>query len=205
VLSNTLLQAVTPAGTAGTVILEVTTPAGTAQALYTYVPPAVPTIGSVTPASGAEAGGTVVTIVGTAFTGATDVTFGGTSALPNVTVLSDTLIQAVAPAGTGTVILEVVTPNGNAQALYTYVPPDVPSIGFVSPTSGPAAGGTVVTVTGTGFTGTSGVTFGGTAGTDVTVLSDTRLQVVTPAHAAGTVPMVVTTPGGTAAALYTYY
>jgi hypothetical protein len=147
----------------------------------------------------------VVTVIGTGFTGATDVTFGGTSALPNVTVLSNIMIQAETPAGTGTVILEVVTPNGNAQALFTYVPPGVPTIGWVVPDTGPAAGGTVVTITGTGLTDTSSVTFGGTPGTNISVLSDTRVQVVTPAVAAGTVPLVVTTPGGTAAALFTYY
>jgi len=189
------------------VILQVTAAGGTAEALFTYVPPAVPTIGSVTPDSGPEAGGTVVTIVGTGFTGLTaaDVTFGGTAAA-SLAVLSDTLMQAETPAGTGTVILQVTTATGTAEALFTYVGPGVVTIGFVSPSSGPAAGGTVVTITGTGFNGTSSVMFGANPGTDIAVLSDTRLQVVTPAGTAGTtVSMVVTAPGGTAAALFSYY
>jgi hypothetical protein len=43
-----------------------------------------------------------------------------------------------------------------------------------------------------------GVTFGGAAGTAVTVTSDTELSVTTPAHAAGVVDVVVTTDNGTA-------
>src|SRR3546814_17543249 len=65
---------------------------------FQYVPVTVkivaapPSIGSVTPASGAVAGGTSVTIGGTGFTGATAVTFGGTYAT-SFSVYSDTSIQ----------------------------------------------------------------------------------------------------------------
>jgi len=41
------------------------------------------------------------------------------------------------------------------------------------------------------------VTFGGTAATGVTVVNATTITAVTPAHAAGVVDVVVTTPGGT--------
>lgn len=77
-----------------------------------------------------------------------------------------------------------------------------PTVASISPTSGPVAGGTTVTVTGTGFAGTtgaSGVRFGGTNAASYTVNSDTQITAVAPAHAAGTVDVTVTAPGGTSA------
>ena len=73
-----------------------------------------------------------------------------------------------------------------------------PTVTGVTPSSGLLAGGTSVTLTGTGFTGATGVTFGGTAGTSVVVVSATSITVTSPAHAAGAVAVVVSTPGGTA-------
>lgn len=66
----------------------------------------------------------------------------------------------------------------------------------LAPTSGVETGGTTVTITGSGFTGTNGVTFGGTAATSYTVDSDTQITAVAPAHAIGTVDVVVTTVAG---------
>lgn len=83
-----------------------------------------------------------------------------------------------------------------------------PTVASISPSTGPAAGGTTVTVSGAGFTGETGVTIGGTAATGVTVLNDTTLTAVTPPGTAGpAVDVVVTTPGGSNAAgnaLFTY-
>ena len=56
-----------------------------------------------------------------------------------------------------------------------------PAVTSMSPTAGPAAGGTFVTITGTGFIGETGVDFGTTAATDVTVVTDTTLTAVSPA------------------------
>lgn len=67
----------------------------------------------------------------------------------------------------------------------------VPTIASVSPNYGSKSGGTVVTITGTGFTGVTSVTFGGTAGSDLSVVSDTVLTVVTPPHAIGVVSVTV--------------
>lgn len=75
---------------------------------------------------------------------------------------------------------------------------DPPTITSLSPTTGPAAGGTTVTATGTNFIGTSGITVGGNAATNVQVLSDTQVRFRTPPHAAGAVNTLVTTADGTA-------
>ena len=68
----------------------------------------------------------------------------------------------------------------------------------VSPPSGLAAGGLAVSVHGSGLTGSTGVTFGGTAGTAFSVVSDAQINVTTPAHAAGAVNVVVANPRGNA-------
>jgi hypothetical protein len=76
----------------------------------------------------------------------------------------------------------------------------------ITPATGLAAGNTVVTVTGTGLDGMKSVDFGGTPGTQLNVLSPTKLTVKTPAHAAGAVNVVFHDASGdvTKNAFYTY-
>jgi hypothetical protein len=76
--------------------------------------------------------------------------------------------------------------------------PTTPTVSAVSPSSGPAAGGTVVTVTGAGFASGATVDFGASAATGVTVTSATSLTATSPAGT-GTVDVTVTTAGGTSA------
>jgi len=68
----------------------------------------------------------------------------------------------------------------------------------VSPNNGSASGGLGVTLSGTGLSVATGVTFDGIAATSVNVVNSTTVTAVTPAHAAGAVNVVVTTPSGTA-------
>ncbi|WP_373283944.1 IPT/TIG domain-containing protein, partial [Nocardia exalbida] len=107
--SATQITAVSPAGT-GTVLVTATTAGGTSNGVtYTYVP--VPTLATVVPSSGPEAGGTTVVLTGTDLTGATAVSFGATPAA-SFTVDSATQITAVTPAGTATVQVTVTTVGG---------------------------------------------------------------------------------------------
>ena len=85
----------------------------------------VPTVTGLSPDQGTTAGGTSVTITGTAFTGAKAVDFGSTKAT-SFTVNSPTKITAVAPAGSaGAVDVTVTTPGGTSAKspadVYTYV------------------------------------------------------------------------------------
>ena len=66
------------------------------------------------------------------------------------------------------------------------------AIGSVAPSSGPTTGGTTVIIAGSGFTPSASVAFGGVASPSVTYVSSTELQAITPAHASGTVSVVVT-------------
>jgi acid phosphatase len=81
-----------------------------------------------------------------------------------------------------------ILPRSGAQ------PP--PSLESVSPDNGSAAGGTPVTITGSGFASGASAKFGGVSATAVTVVSPTTLTAITPAHAAGTVGVTVTNVDG---------
>src|SRR5438874_11668785 len=69
----------------------------------------------------------------------------------------------------------------------------------VAPGFGAPAGGTAVTINGSGFTGATGVKFGTTAATSFNVANDTTITAMSPAHVVGAVDIGVTTPTGTSA------
>jgi hypothetical protein len=184
------------------VYVRVTTGAGTSAdvpaAQYTYT--GGPVVTGLTPSSGPVGGGTTVVITGSGFTGATQVRFGNVQA--SFSVNSNTQITAVAPAqGAGTVFVRVTTGAGTSgdvsAAQYTYT--GGPAISGVAPGSGPATGGTTVVITGSGFSGATAVTFDGVNAASFTVNSNTQITAISPAHAAGSVFIRVTTPGGTSA------
>jgi WD40 repeat protein len=165
-----------------------------------------PTVASLSPTSGSSAGGTVVTLTGTNFVFGATVAFGGTAAT-SITVLNSTSIRATTAAHAAGVVDVVVTNPGGASGTktggYTYL--GGPTVTAISPASGSTVGGTLVTLTGTGFVAGATVSFGGAAGTSVTVVSATSITVKTPAHAAGSVNVTVTTSSGTSAPIqFTY-
>ena len=211
-VSATQLKAVAPAHAAGIVDVTVTTPGGTSAIVaadhYTY--DAKPTVSSLNPTAGPIAGGNTVTINGTGFVSGAGVKFGATASA-TVTFVSATQLKAVAPAhAAGIVDVTVTTPGGTSAIVaadhYTY--DAKPTVSSLNPTAGPIAGGNSVTINGTGFVSGAGVKFGATASATVTFVSATQLKAVAPAHAAGTVDVTVTTPGGTSAIVaadhYTY-
>ncbi|QGF23126.1 IPT/TIG domain-containing protein [Raineyella fluvialis] len=207
VISDTSLSVLSPAASAGTVDVRVTTPGGTSQKSkadsFTFVPAPVPTVGSLSPSTGSTSGGVLVTITGTGLTGATAVMF-GTVAATNVVVVSDTQLTATSPAmkTAGGIDITVTTPGGTTATTPTdrFTFADVPTLTQVSPAAGPTAGGTTVTITGTGLTGATAVMFGTVAATNVVVVSDTQLTATSPAmKTAGGIDITVTTPGGTTA------
>jgi alpha-tubulin suppressor-like RCC1 family protein len=157
------------------------------------VPP--PIVTKVSPAKGPVTGGTTVKITGTDFTGATAVKFGSINA-SSFKVNSATSITATSPAEAAGIVHVRVTAAGLTSAIATK---DrfkfTPTITKVSPNSGSKAGGTTVTISGTGFALGKTATvfkFGTPKATSVECASSTTCTAVTPAHAVGPVDVKAT-------------
>ena len=116
-------------------------------------------------------------------------------------MLGSTTITAVTPAHAGGAVNVVVAnPGGQIGTSvngYTYAATvQPPTVASVSPTSGPATGGTSITIRGTNFAAGASVTLDGTVATNVVVTNGTTITATTPAHAAGNVDVVVTNTNG---------
>ncbi len=192
----------------------------------------LPAITGVSPDSGSTTGGTRVTVTGTGLAGATVVRFGGVAG--TITADSSTKITVISPpssvtddmtvttaaittdsgmpvnaTGAGTVDITVTTRVGTSKLTpadhYTYTAAQ-PAVSGVSPNSGATAGGTTVTIIGTGLAGATSVRFG-TAAAVIAADSSTQITADTP-PGTGTVTVIVTTPAGTSkitnASRYTY-
>jgi uncharacterized repeat protein (TIGR01451 family) len=210
--SNGQIVLLSPAGTAGTVDVTAITPGGTSaisasdQFIYSASPVvAAPTITGVSPAEGAPAGGTLVTIAGTNLENATAVDF-GSLAVTSFVSDSNSQIVLLSPAGTaGTVDVTATTLGGASattpsdQFTYSITPPVVaaPTITGVSPAEGAIAGGTLVTIAGTNLENATAVDFGSVAVTSFVSDSNGQIVLLSPAGTAGTVDVTAITPGGT--------
>lgn len=133
--------------------------------------------------------------------------FGNSVSVYGDTVVAGAPYEDSSTAGINPAANESSNDSGAAY-IFTGLGPafPVPTVTGVSPATGSTAGGTSVTLTGTGFIGATSVTIGGTAATGLNVLNATTITCTTPAHAAGTASVLVTTPGGTNTAntLFTY-
>ena len=193
-VSPTSITCTTPAGSSGIYsvmvsgVLTAIKPSG-----FAYVAP-ISTSG-VAPTSGSNAGGTAITVTGTGFVTGAVVSVGG-SACTGVTVVSATSITCTAPAGTvgarDVVVTNTDTGASTLTGAYTYIAISSPTITTVAPTSGSSAGGTAITITGTGFVVGAVVSVGGAVCTGVTVVSATSITCTTPAGTVGARDVVVT-------------
>ncbi len=158
-----------------------------------------PTVTAISPTAGMEEGGTVITLTGTDFTGATAVTFGGVPAT-SFTINADADMTVVSPAGSESPTdLYIVVTNASGSsaevpaATFRYVSRHLPFITSVSPATGPLAGLNVVVINGGNFdtaaqdeTGevkvlqTTEVTFGGISALSYSVFSDGMIQATVP-------------------------
>lgn len=144
-------------------------------------PPAKPKVGSLSGRSGPAAGGRSLDIVGSGFFSPVTVRF-GTAKARSVQVLSPTVLAVTAPAGHGTVSVRVTTPGGTSalspKDRFSYS--GRPSVTKITPGRGPAAGGTVVIITGNGFAAGDQVLFGSAAATAAAVASATKIITTAP-------------------------
>ena len=128
---------------------------------------------------------------------------------PSSTMLNSysmTMLAPVQPFGALAVAISdnvfinlVAVPTSNSATLNTIVNYSVvPTVTGLSPVNGLAAGGETVTITGTGFTSVTAVSFGSAPATNMAIQSDTQMTVTCPAGT-DTVDVTVTTQAGTSA------
>ncbi|MFF1893975.1 IPT/TIG domain-containing protein [Streptomyces sp. NPDC058206] len=199
--SATQIIVTAPTAPAAPADVSVTTAGGVSNPLpYFYIPAL--TVSLLGPDKGPLSSGNTVTITGTNLTLTSTVRFGAV-AVTGITVDSDSQVFANAPSGSGSVTVTVTTPGGTSTpglgtVYYTYLA--VPAVSSLNPSSGPALGGTTVTLTGSGLTYADEVRFGSVP-VPFTAVSDTQIIAVAPGGAPGTVTVVVRTPAGTASGI----
>ena len=159
-------------------------------ALQAVPNPQLPTLTGFVPTSGAV--GTRVAIEGTKLAEVTAVRFNEIEA--PFTFESATRLSATVPAGARTGRIVLLAPTGSATSTTDFTVLQEPAITGFTPAFG--AVGTVVTINGDHFTGTSAVRFGNLEAT-FTVESAARLRATVPTGA-GTGRITVTTAAGTA-------
>jgi len=202
-VSATQLTADTPAGDEGAQAVKVSIPNHGSFSLaggFTYY--GSPTLTTCTPSTGNA--GTSLVLTGTNFQSPiSGVTINGV-ACTNVVWRNSTRITCRAPANdNGTYNVVVTNPDTETATLvsgFQYV--TSPTVTAVAPWFGLTGGGEGVTITGTGFSSVSGVTFGGSSATSVVTVSGTSLTCDTPAGSAGVCDVVVTNGDTGAGTLY---
>ena len=162
-----------------------------------------PLVTGATPSSDAISGGGTITLSGQHLSNISSVMVGANAATnvnPSGTALTFT---APAAAATGTVNLVISGTNGySAPTLFAYSTTGSPSVSGVTPGTAVRSVATSVTVSGSGFTGATSVTFNGIAAASVVVVNDSTITCNTPTAATvvpGPASVIVTNPTGPSA------
>jgi hypothetical protein len=202
-VDSTKIRVTVPKGTVGKADIVLTNPDGQSVTLsggFEYMP-LKPSIISLDPATGYEAGGYAVAINGTNFVDGAKVTIGGKDAT-ETSFVSSTRIRGTVPAGTlGKADVVVTNPNGESFVLaggFEYVqevklPPEIKSI---SPATGLEAGGYLIVIDGANFKQGVTVEIGGKNAPIYTFVDSTKIRVKAPAGTLGKADVVVTNPDG---------
>lgn len=189
--------------------ISVTTPSGTVTTPVPFTVYAAPSISGLSATWGKP--DDVLTITGANLIGAKKavVTFGAKKAAP-FTTSKQAELQLKVPAGLpgGTVPLTVTTTGGSAHSEFTIGP----AVKGIAPKAGTTAGGTIASITGSGFTGVDaftddtatanvdesmdGVTIGGTRVTDLIAVNDKEVVVEVPPGTDAAASVVVSTKHG---------
>lgn len=192
VTSPTTLLAIVAASTTNGPI-RVTNPAGTAVSPGGFTVTGYPVITGFTPSMGGV--GQMVTITGQNFVKIDTVTFfNGKSAL-EFQLLSQTSLIVKVPAGAETGKISVGNWLGTSVSEAPFTILVAPNITAFTPTSGSV--GSLIAITGTGFTGTTGVKFGAISA-QFAVASDTLVNATVPAGVISSCKIAVVNPAGVA-------
>ncbi len=206
-VSSTSLTCITPPGSNGAKSVVVTNPDAQSATLtnsFTYSNGMAPVVTALYPNFGPLAGGTTVNVIGSQFMNGARVTIGGISC-DSITFNSSTSLTCVTPAGSaGAKAVVVTNPDAQSATLangFTYSNGMAPTISTVTPNSGPLAGGTTITIIGSGFIPGAVVTIGGISCDTIVFLSTTSLTCVSPIGTLGAKSVIVTNPDNQSATL----
>ncbi|AWV88243.1 IPT/TIG domain-containing protein [Bradymonas sediminis] len=187
----------TPAHAAGLVSVSAQTSNDNAISTnaYLYTANATAQIAAIRPSVGPTSGGTDVEIIGVGLNGA-GVAFDFGANQATVIARDDSWARVRTPAApAGRVDVTMRNAGGEIGRLTdAFEYQQALEIASLSPSEGPVAGGTSVTILGSGFTGAERVEFGGIAA-PFTVDSDTQITAQSPAHGAGLVDVRVSRGG----------
>lgn len=132
ITSDTEIHVEVPAGaTTGKISVANSGGIGTSADDFIVTPSPPPSISSFNPTSGVV--GTLVTITGANFIGATQVTFNGVAA-GSFTVFSNASLTASVPAGASTGVIGVTAPGGTATSVDDFIVTAPPPLITVNPT-----------------------------------------------------------------------
>ena len=167
---------------------------------------ASPTLASLSPTSGTAAGGTTVFAIGTSFVAGIGAMCSFGTVRASATVATTSSLSCIAPAHTAGPVTVTVSMNNNdfstSGVAFTYMSAAVQT--SLQPALGPTAGGTVVSVTGSGFVTAMWCQFAASA-VSATYVSVTRVLCAA-RTALGVVNVAVSTNNGlTAVARHTDY
>ena len=156
---------------------------------------------SVFPSSGPLEGGHTVTLTGSGFENLDAIRFGDVAVNDaSFELVNDRQIELWVPGATGAGAVDVTVAVGETEATLTdgYTYRAGPQILSMSPSYGPQAGGTEVTVTGDNFTDSMSVKLGGSLIEDFTLNSTTSISFVTPPGPPGYVDLEIGENGSSA-------
>lgn len=111
----------------------------------------------------------------------------------------DAIIATLASSSNTQILSAITGVQNSVNAVIADIVPTpalAPIVTAISPTTGSVNGGEAFTITGSNFTGATGVQFGLVAGTNLSVANDTSLTVTSPAQPAGVIDVVVVDAAG---------
>jgi hypothetical protein len=198
-----------PVGTYGNAISSMLTETAKLLLPGGRFPEVRPEVRSLSTISGRVAGGERIGVRGAGFTQVRAVLFGQVRGSA-IRVIGPGRLRVTTPQhAAGNYPVRVVTTHGTSligTVRFRFVRP--PAVTAITPSAGRVTGATTVSITGARFDSTTRVLFGGVAGSNLHVTSETTLTVVAPEHAPGTVDVRVVTRYGSsplvAADRYTY-
>ncbi len=199
-VTDTDMSFVAPAHPAGDVALVIDNADAGTNATLTYDSP--PTISSFDPAGGPLTGGQTLTIDGDHFVGTATVNLGSHLLTPSTVMPTQITVVVPSVSSAENDAVSVTTPLGTAIATGEYEYRAAPT-GTFDQAYGPSSGGNTVIVSGTDLAGAVVAVDGQPLTPDSTTATTVTLTM--PAHAAGDVPVVVATDGGTIPLTYHYW